>query len=123
MGKFMLKATPTGYTFKLKASNGQTVAVSEVYETPSGCRRGANSVKVNARHARFEDHTLEEYEMVRCPKFEVYQDKKLEYRFRMRAKNGKTIAVSEGYVSKAACLNGIESVRKNAVDAYMEWEK
>ncbi|MDP4223842.1 MAG: YegP family protein [Bacteroidota bacterium] len=50
-------------------------------------------------------------------KFEVYQSgKKNEFRFRLKADNGQTILSSEGYTSKAACLNGIESVKKNAAD-------
>ena len=50
-------------------------------------------------------------------KFEVYQSgKKNEFRFRLKADNGQTILSSEGYSSKAACMNGIESVRKNAAD-------
>ncbi len=50
-------------------------------------------------------------------KFEVYQSgKKEEYRFRLKADNGQTILSSEGYSSKAACINGIESVKKNAGD-------
>ena len=32
-------------------------------------------------------------------------------------RNGEIIAASEGYKAKASCLNGIESIRKNAVDA------
>lgn len=48
------------------------------------------------------------------PKFEVYKDKKGEFRFRLNAKNGQAILASEGYSSKAGCLNGIESVKKNA---------
>ncbi|MCC6275972.1 MAG: YegP family protein [Leptospiraceae bacterium] len=47
-------------------------------------------------------------------KFEVYKDKAGEYRFRLKAANGETIAVGEGYSSKSACLNGVESVKKNA---------
>ncbi len=35
----------------------------------------------------------------------------------MKAANGQVIAVSEGYKAVASCLNGIESVKKNAVDA------
>ncbi|MDT8401032.1 MAG: YegP family protein [Bacteroidales bacterium] len=51
-------------------------------------------------------------------KFEVYQSgKKNEYRFRLKADNGQTILSSEGYTNKASCINGIESVRKNSVDA------
>ncbi len=50
-------------------------------------------------------------------KFEVYQSgKKNEFRFRLKADNGQTILSSEGYSSRAACLNGIASVKKNAKD-------
>ncbi|WP_371378569.1 YegP family protein [Thalassotalea aquiviva] len=47
-------------------------------------------------------------------KFEVYRDKANEYRFRLKASNGQNILASEGYKAKASCLNGIESVKKNA---------
>ena len=47
-------------------------------------------------------------------KFEVYQDTKNEYRFRLKASNGQTILASEGYAAKAGCMNGIESVRENS---------
>ena len=47
-------------------------------------------------------------------KFEVYTDKGGEFRFRLKSSNGQTILASEGYKVKASCLNGIESVRKNA---------
>jgi uncharacterized protein YegP (UPF0339 family) len=46
--------------------------------------------------------------------FEVYKDKAGEFRFRLKAANGQVIAVSEGYKSKASCMNGIESVKSNA---------
>ena len=48
------------------------------------------------------------------PVFEWYKDKKGKFRFRLKAGNGETIAVSEGYSSKDGCVNGIESVKKNA---------
>ena len=48
--------------------------------------------------------------------FEIYQDKKEEFRFRLKAKNGQNILASEGYSSKQACLTGIESVKKNSQD-------
>jgi uncharacterized protein len=50
-------------------------------------------------------------------KFELYKDKAGEYRFRLKAGNGETIATGEGYSSKAGALNGIESIKKNAPDA------
>jgi len=49
-------------------------------------------------------------------KFEIYNDKKGEFRFRLKAGNGQAILASEGYKTKAACTNGIESVRKNSAD-------
>lgn len=39
-----------------------------------------------------------------------------EFQFNLKADNGQTILASEGYSSKAACENGIESVKKNAPD-------
>ena len=50
-------------------------------------------------------------------KFEMYKDKQGEFRFRLKAANGETIATSEGYKSKDSCKNGIESVKKNAASA------
>ena len=47
-------------------------------------------------------------------KFEVYKDKRDEFRWRLLANNNQVIAVGEGYTTKAACMNGIESVQKNA---------
>jgi len=38
-------------------------------------------------------------------------------KFNLKAGNGEIIATSEGYKAKASCMNGIESVRKNAPDA------
>ena len=46
-------------------------------------------------------------------KFELYKDKAGEFRFRLKAGNGENIGSSEGYKTKAAALNGIESVKKN----------
>ena len=53
-------------------------------------------------------------------KFELYQDKRGEYRFRLKAGNGQVIATGEGYTTKKACMNGIESIRKNAPEAKLD---
>lgn len=50
-------------------------------------------------------------------KFEVYQDKKGEFRFRLRAGNGQVIATGQGYKAKKSCMNGIDSIKKNAATA------
>ena len=47
-------------------------------------------------------------------KFEIYKDKKGEFRFRLKAGNGQTILASEGYKAKSSASSGIDSVRRNA---------
>lgn len=49
-------------------------------------------------------------------KFEVYKDKAGEFRFRLKAGNSQVILTGEGYKTKAGCIKGIESVRKNSGD-------
>ena len=53
-------------------------------------------------------------------KFEISKDVAGEFRFKLVATNGQTIAVSEGYTTKDNALNGIESVRQNAAAAQLE---
>ena len=120
MGKFVVKATKIGFVFNLKAGNGEVIATSEVYTTEAACMKGVESVRKNAAEAKLEDQTVAEVAAVTNPKFEMYTDKAGEFRFRLKARNGEIIAVSEGYKAKASCLNGIDSVRRNAPDAAVE---
>ena len=54
-------------------------------------------------------------------KFELYTDAKKEFRWRLVASNGQTIATGgEGYTSKESAKAGIESVKKNASTAAIE---
>ena len=117
MGKFLVKEVKTGRRFNLVAGNGEVIGVSEVYASRSGIRNGIASVRKNAPIAPVEDQTVEEVEKVKNPKFEMYIDKAGEYRFRLKARNGEIILASEGDAHKGVCKNGIESVRKNAVDS------
>ena len=117
MGKFAIKRVKTGIKFNLKAGNGEIIATSEVYSSESACKNGIERVRKNAPIANLEDQTVEGFEALTNPKFEVYTDKAGEFRFRLKARNGEIIAVSEGYTRRSSCLNGIESVRKNAPEA------
>ena len=117
MGKFIIRQVATGLKFDLKAANGEIIATSEVYSSEAACKNGIESVRKNAPIAKLEDQTTEGFETATNPKFELYVDKKGEYRFNLKARNGEIIAVSEGYKTKASCMNGIESVRKNAPGA------
>ena len=119
MGKCVVKQTATGVKFDLKAGNGEVIATSEVYASETACLNGIESVRNNCV-GEIEDQTVEGFETVKHPKFEMYTDKAGEYRFRLKARNGEIIVTSEGYKAKAGCLNGIESVKKNAPDAPVE---
>ena len=117
MGKFVIRTVNSGIKFDLKATNGQVILTSEVYTTKAACRNGVESIMKNAPVANVEDQTVEGFETVTHPKFEMYQDKAGEFRFRLKARNGEIIGVSEGYTSKPNCVNGVESVKKNAAEA------
>ncbi len=117
MGKFVIKKTNTGIKFDLKAGNGEVIATSEVYTTKSACENGIASVQKNAPIAAVENQTEEGYAEEKNPKFEIYKDKAGEFRFRLKATNGQIIATGEGYKALNGCMNGIESVKKNAQDA------
>ena len=114
MGRFLIRRVRSGYTFHLKAGNGAVIATSEVYVTESACRKGIASVMKNALTTAILDLTLPDPPHLPNPKFELYTDRIGAFRFRLKARNGEVIAVSEGYRSKQSCLLGIASVQKNA---------
>ena len=116
MGKFEIKETKTGFVFNLKAGNGQVIATSQVYKSKPTCKRGIESVRKNCA-VQVEDQTVEGFEVLKHPKYEVYNDKAGEFRFRLKAANGEIIASGEGYTTRKACLNGIASIGKNAPEA------
>lgn len=117
MSKFVIRAVNSGLKFDLFAANGQSILTSEVYTTMNACRKGIASVAKNAAAAKLEDQTQEDCKPLTNPKFELYRDKAGFFRFRLKARNGEIIAVSESYTGWAGCLNGIESVKKNAAIA------
>ena len=114
MGKYVVRKAKTGLMFNLKAGNHEVIATSEIYNTKRACLNGIESVRRNAPIAPIEDQTVEGFAREKCPKFEVYLDKAGEYRFRLKAVNGHIIATGESYAQKDGCLNGIESIKKNA---------
>ena len=113
-GKYIVKETANGIKFSLAAGNNQVIGVSEVYSSRAALEKGIESVRKNAPNANVEDQTADPIVEAVNPKFEIYNDKAGEFRFRLKARNGEIILASEGYKTKASCENGIESVRKNA---------
>lgn len=119
MSKFVIRIVNTGIKFDLKATNGEVIATSEVYDSRAACLGGVESVRKAAMTGKIEEQPTRDKPLTN-PKYEVYQDKSGEYRFRLKARNGKIVAVSEGYASRQTCLDGIESVRRNAPEADIE---
>ena len=115
MGKFLIRQVATGIKFDLKAANGETIATSEVYNTMAACRKGIDSVCRCAPKAKLEDQTVPDTRPATNPKFVLYQDKAGNYRFRLCARNGSIIAISEAYNSKSGCIECMESVKKNII--------
>lgn len=114
MGKYVVRKKENGASFNLVAGNGEVIGVSEFYTSENNCLNGIESVRRNAPEANVEDQTIAGYETLKHPKFEIFKDKRGEFRLRLRAKNGEIILASEGYTAKASCKNGIDSVVRNS---------
>ncbi|GIG61333.1 UPF0339 protein [Longispora fulva] len=57
-GKFEVYEDKAGkYRFRLKAGNGEIIAVGEAYETKASALKGVESVKNNAAEAKVVDMT------------------------------------------------------------------
>lgn len=59
-------------------------------------------------------------ESVPHPKFQIFQDARGHYRFRLTAPNSEVIASSEAYTTRQGCRRGIRAVRENAAEAGLE---
>ena len=49
--------------------------------------------------------------------FELYKDKAGEFRFRIKATNGNTLALSKSYARKADAVNAVERIKSDAATA------
>jgi uncharacterized protein YegP (UPF0339 family) len=58
--------------------------------------------------------TKSKKEFYMAAKFEIFLDRKKQYRFHLKASNGEVIAASQAYENKAACIKGIKAIQKNA---------
>lgn len=106
MGKFVItKRTNGEFQFNLKAGNGQTILTSEGYTTKAACTNGIESVKTNSQDDS---------------RFDRKEAKNGKPYFNLKASNGQIIGSSEMYESISARENGIESVKKNALEGTID---
>ena len=88
--------------FVLKAPNGKIVLMSESYRSRQSLLKGVESVRNNVNRDSSFDH---------------FVDVAGKYRFRLKAKNNRTIGTSEAYNTKLGRWTGIRSVKRNAPKA------
>lgn len=114
-GKYVIKKTDKGnFVFKLFSSNYRVVAIgAQAYTTLGAAKIGVQSIIKNAENAPIENQTLKNYETEKFPKWEIYLDKKGEYRLRLYATNGNLIATTnDGYADISGAKNGIAAVAR-----------
>lgn len=116
-GKFVIKKTDKGnFVYKLYSSNYRVVAIGAgLYTSIASCKTGINSVRSNAATAPIEDQTLQKWEELKFPKWQIYTDKQGEIRLRLLASNGNIVATTnDGYLSKEAAKKGIAAIARAA---------
>ena len=113
LGKFTISQEGENFRYRLKASNGEILVVSELYASRLSCRKGITTIKNNAETATIE----------------VVEDKHGLFSFRVMTKQGRCLATSANYKAKNSALSAIESFKnfvktqrieddENAVDHY-----
>ena len=119
-GRFVIKKTDKGnFVYKLYSSNYRVVAIGAgLYTSIANCKTGINSVRNNAASAPIEDQTLQKWEELKFPKWQIYTDKQGEIRLRLLASNGNIVATTnDGYLSKEAAKKGIAAIARAAKGA------
>ena len=121
-GKFEINKTKDGkkFFFNLYASNKVGIATSQMYSTAQNALNGVKSVIANAPKAPIEDQSLKKYETLPYPKWEIYIDNGGKFRFRLNASNGSCVCHSQGYTTKTACKNGIDSIIRSSRNAEID---
>ena len=117
-GKFVIRKTDKdNFVFKLISSNKRVVAIgAEAYASLQGAKGGIESIRKNAATAPIQDSTLQKVVELKFPKWEIYTDKKGEFRLRLYAANGNIVATTnDGYNQKTGAKGGIDAVARACI--------
>ena len=98
-GKFVLVQEGPNWRYKLKASNGEVIIVSEPYTSEKAVRTGIETLKKNI-------------EVSRC---DIVEDKHGLFSFRVITKQGRCLATSANYKTKARAESASESYKRWAL--------
>jgi len=95
-GKYEVFPEAGFFKYRLKASNGEVLIVSQGYSAKTGALSGIETLKRNMETGAFE----------------IYTDKNNFSQFALKGNTGRIIAVGEFYDSKKRCESAIESVKR-----------
>ncbi len=98
-GKYLIVSEGPNYRYKLKASNGEVIIVSEPYTSEKAVRTGIETLKKNLDKSH-------------C---DVVEDKHGLFSFRIMTGQGRCLATSANYSTKASATNAIESYKRWAL--------
>jgi uncharacterized protein YegP (UPF0339 family) len=91
------------FRWRLKADDKTLATSGQGYKAKADCKKGIERIKSDA------DTKL---------KFEVYEDRKKDYRFKIVATNGQEIGASSGgYKDKSEAEKVVDMIKKGAKDA------
>jgi uncharacterized protein YegP (UPF0339 family) len=96
------------FRWRLKAANGKILATSgQGYKAKADCMNGIKRIQKDVDSGKL--------------KFELYKDKAMEFRWRLKAANGQIIgASSDGYKAERDADHAIELIKKGAARATVE---
>ncbi|MCQ2771735.1 MAG: DUF1508 domain-containing protein [Bacilli bacterium] len=97
-GKYEVFPVGDVYMYRLKASNGEILAYSEVYKSKDSCINAIETVKKN----------------IETGHIDTYEDKHNLWQFTLLATNKRVLVVSSNYGTKKACESAAESFKKFA---------
>ena len=100
-GKYEVYQAADGYAYRLKASNGEILATSEIYTTRDGVLKAIDTVKKN----------------VEVGEIRVFADKHGKFKFKLIAQNHRVLVFSSNYQQEAGAQRASESFKKFALKA------
>lgn len=106
LGKFTISQEGPNFRYRLKASNGELLVVSELYASELSARNGIETIKKNA-----DSETID-----------FIEDKHGLFSFRVMTKQGRCLASSANYKTKARAISASESFKKFVITEKIELE-
>ena len=106
LGKFTISQEGPNFRYRLKASNGELLVVSELYASELSARNGIETIKKNA-----DSETID-----------FIEDKHGLFSFRVMTKQGRCLASSANYKTNARAISASESFKKFVITEKIELE-